>query len=637
MLKLMKIRFLIGGPQGRGVETASFMFIYGVGAAGYYIYARREFWSNIAGGRHSYVVGTISESWPASAPGNTVDMALTFDGHAVLEHVFHLRRGSYLVYNTEEETKTPDSYNMMSKALAERLKKFAKERGFEPTVGNFAKYLRENGVEVVGVPYNKSITEIGRKIGVTSPVMLARFVNTFVVALGMSLLGLGEEYVARGVEFALGKKAEVIEQNRRVAVEAMRLVDKRMATLQPRRVEVKRVFWNGNEASAYGKVVGGARFVSYYPITPATDDPMNFERLIPFPVRKDAGELAALERVGAMAFQAEDELSAIAMATGAAIAGARAATATSGPGFSLMAEALSMAGMMEVGVVVTLWMRAGPSTGQATRQAQQDLLPSIFIGHGEYPKIVYASGDLEETFLDNIKVLNWAEKYRVPVIHLVDKNLSNTFAVMPLPDVSKVRIETVKPVVYPQEREAEAYPLEEPVPPKLLPGISNAIFHLNSLEHDPEGDPEEDPVVVTKMFERRMAKMKLIEEKIPPEDKLAYFGPPDAEVVIVGWGSVKPAVLSALEELRDAAFLYVKMLYPFPAPLVKKHLEGKKALFIENNYFAQLALTSRMFAGIEPTAVAVKFNGRPVTTDDVVDAYKRFKAGEKIIKIETDL
>jgi len=633
----MKIRFLIGGPQGRGVETASFMFIYGVGAAGYYIYARREFWSNIAGGRHSYVVGTISESWPAPAPGNTVDIALTFDGHAVLEHVFHLRQGSYLVYNTEEETKMPDSYSMISKALAERLKKFAKEKGFEPTVGNFVKYLRENGVETVGVPYNKTITEIGRKIGVTSPVMLARFVNTFVVALGMGLLGLGEEYVARGVEFALGKKAEVIEQNRRVAMEAMGLVDKRMATLQPRRVKVKRVFWNGNEASAYGKVVGGARFVSYYPITPATDDPMTFERLIPFSVRKDAGELAALERVGAMAFQSEDELSAIAMATGAAIAGARAATATSGPGFSLMAEALSMAGMMEVGVVVTLWMRAGPSTGQATRQAQQDLLPSIFIGHGEYPKIVYASGDLEEVFLDNIKVLNWAEKYRVPVIHLVDKNLSNTFAVMPLPDVSKVRIETVKPVVYPQEREAEAYPLEEPVPPKLLPGISNAIFHLNSLEHDPEGDPEEDPVIVTKMFERRMAKMKLIEEEIPPEDKLTYFGPPDAEVVIVGWGSVKPAVLSALEELRDAAFLYVKMLYPFPATLVKKHLEGKKALFIENNYFAQLALTSRMFAGIEPTAVAVKFNGRPVTTDDVVDVYKRFKAGEKIIKIETDL
>ncbi len=106
----MRISFLIGGPQGRGVETASFMFIYGVGSAGYYVYARREFWSNIAGGRHSYVVGVISDTWPAPAPGNSVELALTFDGHAVLEHVFHLKRGSYLVYNTEEDSKTPDSY-----------------------------------------------------------------------------------------------------------------------------------------------------------------------------------------------------------------------------------------------------------------------------------------------------------------------------------------------------------------------------------------------------------------------------------------------------------------------------------------------------------------------------------------------
>jgi len=633
----MRISFLIGGPQGRGVETASFMFIYGVGSAGYYVYARREFWSNIAGGRHSYVVGTISDKWPAPAPGNSVELALTFDGHAVLEHVFHLRRGSYLVYNTEEDSKTPDSYPMMAKPLAERLKHFAKEHGFEPSVRNFVEYLRQNGVEVVGLPYNKHISEIGRRIGVTSPVMLARFVNTFVVALGAALLGLDEEYVARGVGFALGKKADVIEQNKKVAAEAIKLVGKKITTIQPRSPGVKRVFWNGNEASAYGKVVGGMRFVAYYPITPATDDAMVFERLIPFPVSKDAGELAKLERIGAMAFQAEDELAAVAITTGGAIAGARSATVTSGPGFSLMAEALSMAGMMEVGMVVTLWMRAGPSTGQATRQGQQDLFFSLFIGHGEYPKIVYASGDLEEVFLDNIRVANWAERYRVPVIHLVDKNLSNTFTVMPLPDPSRVKIQAVPPIIYPQTKETEAYPLEEVVPPKLLPGVSNAIFHLNSLEHDPEGDPEEDPVMVTKMFERRMQKLKLIENEIPPEEKVLYFGPADARRVIVGWGSTKPAILTALEELRDVGFLYVKMLYPYPADLVRRHLEGRETLFIENNYFGQLAMITRMFAGVEPTAIAVKFNGRPITADDVVEAYRKFEAGQKTIKIESDL
>ncbi|MFN7105926.1 MAG: 2-oxoacid:acceptor oxidoreductase family protein, partial [Pyrobaculum sp.] len=588
----MEIKFLIGGPQGRGVETASFMFMYGVGAAGYYVYARREFWSNIAGGRHSYVVGTISSQWPAPAPGNFVDMALTFDGHAVLEHVFHLKRGSYLIYNTEEDHKTPDQYTMMSKALAERLKTFAKRQGIEPTVGGFVNYLRQNGVETVGVPYNRHITEIGKKVGVTSPVLLARFINTFVVALGAALTGLDVEHVARGVGFALGKKAEVVEQNKKVATEAMKLVEKKIDLGPP--VAARRIFWNGNEAAAYGKIVGGVRLLAYYPITPATDDAMTFEKNVPFPLRSH------LERGGAVAFQAEDELGAIAIATGAAIAGARAATVTSGPGFSLMAEAISLAGMVEVGVVVTLWMRAGPSTGQATRQGQQDLLFSLFIGQGEYPKIVYASGDLEEVFFDNIKVAEWAERYRVPVIHLLDKNLSNTFAVMPLPEVSKVKLRRAEAVTHPETKEVEAYPLEEVVPPRLLPGVSNAVFHLNSLEHDPEGDPEEDPVVVAKMFERRMAKLKLIEEETPTEDKLLYFGPLEASRVIVSWGSTKAAVLSALRELKDVGFLYVKMLFPYPTREVRKYLEDREALFIENNYFGQLALLTRMFAGMEP-------------------------------------
>ncbi|ACB39088.1 2-oxoacid:acceptor oxidoreductase family protein [Pyrobaculum neutrophilum] len=625
----MELSFLIGGPQGRGVETASLIFIYGVGSAGYYVYARREFWSNIAGGRHSYVVGTISDRWPAPAPGNRVALALALDGQAVLEHVFHLERGAVLVYNTEEEERDPGSYIMMARPQAERLARFAKDRGFEPTVGGFVKYLRENGVETVGVPYGKALREIGGKIGVTSPVLLSRFLNTFVVALGAALLGLDAEYVARGVGYALGKKPDVVEQNKRIAQEAMRLVDRRIATLAPRRPPERRIFWNGNEAASYGKIVAGVRLLAYYPITPATDDAMTFERSIPFPV--------ADGRAGAVVLQTEDELAAVAVATGGAIAGARAATVTSGPGFSLMAEAVSMAGMMEVGVVVVVWMRAGPSTGQATRQGQQDLLYALFTGHGEYPKIVYSSGDLEEAFLDSIRAANWAERYRVPVVHLLDKNLSNTFAVMPLPNPDAVKIERPPPAVYTAPSEAEAYPLDKTVPPRLLPGISNAVFHLSSLEHDAAGDPEEDAEAVAKMYERRMAKMALIEEEIPPEERAVYFGPEDARDVVVGWGSVKPAVLTALRELKDVGFLYVKMLYPYPRDVVRRFLEGRSALFIENNYMAQLALVTRMFTGLEPAAVAVKFNGRPVTADDVVEAYKRFKEGRRRVVIESDL
>ncbi|MEZ0247898.1 MAG: 2-oxoacid:acceptor oxidoreductase subunit alpha [Thermoproteus sp.] len=635
---MVEITFLVGGPQGKGVETASIMLIYAVGSAGYYVYGRREFWSNIAGGRHSYFVGKIKDQWPPGGIGKRVQLALLMDGHSVFEHIFHVEPGGIAVYNTEEDSKTLDSFTMMSRTTAERLSAFFKGQGVEPTVKNAVEYMKSQGVKIVGLPFNKILLDIGRKIGVTSPVMLSRFVNTLVVAVGASLLGLPVEYVEKGVGFALGRKKEVIEQNKAVAAEVSKLVAERIAVLAPRTVEGRRIYWNGNEAVSVGKIMGGARFVSFYPITPSTDDPMFAERKLPYPVLPATEELKAAERIGAVVLQTEDELAAIAAAAGAAMAGARAATATSGPGMSLMAETISMLGMAELGVVITLWSRAGPSTGLATRTGQHDLFYSLFIGHGEFPKIVLASGDIEEAFYDAIKVVNWADKYQVPVIHLVDKDLSNTFAVMPAPDPYSVKIERPQPVVFPEERNANRYEItDDGMPVRYLPGVSKAVYHIVSLEHDPEGDPDEDAEMVKKMYEKRMKKMSAILKGIPDEDKLRYYGPTDADVVIVSWGTTKQQILSALERLPGVGFLQLRLLYPFPADSVRKYLQGKRTLFIEGNYTAQSSLLVRMYTGISADGVAVKYNGRPITTDEVIEAYERFKKGETRIELEWDL
>ena len=635
---MVEISFLVGGPQGKGVETASIMLIYAVGSAGYYVYGRREFWSNIAGGRHSYFVGKISERWPPGGIGNKVRLALLMDGHSVFEHIFHIEPGGVAVYNTEEDSKTLDSFTMMSRTAQERLGDFFKKRGVEPTVKSAVEYMKSQGVKIVGLPFNKILLDIGRKIGVTSPVLLSRFVNTLVVAVGASLLGLPVDYVERGVAFALGRKKEVIEQNKMVAAEVAKLVTERVETLTPRTPEVKRIYWNGNEAVSVGKIMGGVRFISFYPITPSTDDPMFAERKLPYPVLPVTEELKAMERVGAVVLQTEDELAAIAAAAGAAMAGARSATATSGPGMSLMAETISMLGMAELGVVLTLWSRAGPSTGLATRTGQHDLFYSIFIGHGEFPKIVIASGDLEEAFYDAIKAVNWADKYQVPVIHLVDKDLSNTFAIMPVPDPYSVKIERPQPVVFPEERNANRYEItEDGLPVRYLPGVSKAVYHVVSLEHDPEGDPDEDAEMVKKMYDKRMRKIETILREIPEEDKVKYYGPPNADTVIVSWGTTKLQILSALEKLGNVGFLQLRLLYPFPADLVRRRLEGKRTLFIEGNYTAQSSMLVRMYTGISADAVAVKYNGRPITTDDVLEAYERFTKGEKRIVLEWDL
>lgn len=635
---MTELSFLIGGPQGKGVETASIMFIYAVGSAGYYVYGRREFWSNIAGGRHSYFVGKVSDKWPPGGIEKKAKLALLMEGQSVFEHIFHIEPGGVVVYNSEEDSKTLDSFTMISRTAAERLARFFKQQGREPTVKSAIEHIRSQGAKVVGLPFNKLLLEIGRKIGVTSPVMLSRFVNTLVVAVGTSLLGLPIEYVERGVAFALGRKKEVIEQNKAVAAEVSKLVTERVEVLRPREPGVKRIYWNGNEAVSVGKIMGGVRFISFYPITPSTDDPMFAERKLPYPVLPVSEELKAMERVGAVVLQTEDELAAIAAAAGAAMAGARAATATSGPGMSLMAETISMLGMAELGVVLTLWSRAGPSTGLATRTGQHDLLYSLFIGHGEFPRIVLASGDLEEAFYDAIKVANWADKYQVPVIHLVDKDLSNTFAIMPAPDPYSVKIERPQPVVFQEERNANRYEItDDGLPVRYLPGISKAVYHVVSLEHDPEGDPDEDAEMVKRMYDKRMRKLELISREIPEEDKVRYYGPSNAETVIVSWGTTKMQILAAIERLRNVGFLQLRLLYPFPSELVRRYLQGRRALFIEGNYMAQGSLLVRMFAGISADGVAVKYNGRPITVDEVLEAYERFEKGEKRIELDWDL
>ena len=147
-------------------------------------------------------------------------------------------------------------------------------------------------------------------------------------------------------------------------------------------------------------------------------------------------------------YQTEDEIAAITMAIGGALTGVRSATATSGPGFSLMAEALGWAGINEVPVVVSLYQRAGPSTGLPTRHEQGDLMFAINCGHGEFPKIVFASGDIEESFYDTIKAFNFAEKYQLPVIHMLDKAIANSIMTCKVFDQHRINIDRGRLVEY---------------------------------------------------------------------------------------------------------------------------------------------------------------------------------------------
>jgi 2-oxoglutarate ferredoxin oxidoreductase subunit alpha len=302
-----------------------------------------------------------------------------------------------------------------------------------------------------------------------------------------------------------------------------------------------------------------------------------------------------------------------------------------------MVEGLGFAGINEVPLVITLYQRGSPSTGLPTRSEQGDLSFALHAGHGEFPRIVLASGDLEEAFYDAIHAFNWAERYQLPVIHLLDKSLASGSQTCPVFDVSGVRIDRGRLLTETEEELAKtggngAYKSfqfsETGVSPRVALGTRGGISWRTSDEHDEWGHITEDPVTRVRMMDKRMGKLETAAREIPLELKLNLFGNPEAETVILSWGSPKGAILEALESLQeedmDARFVQARLLWPLPSDEIAKHLApARLKIAIENNFSGQLARLVREQTGIAMDHLIVKYNGRPMSVDEVYDALKR--------------
>jgi 2-oxoglutarate ferredoxin oxidoreductase subunit alpha len=375
-------------------------------------------------------------------------------------------------------------------------------------------------------------------------------------------------------------------------------------------------------------MVAGCRLQTYYPITPASDDSEFLE----------ANEILDLYDSGkngsVVVIQTEDEIAAITMAIGSALTGARTATATSGPGFSLMAEALGWAGINEVPLVVSLYQRAGPSTGLPTRHEQGDLHFAINAGHGEFPRIVLASGDIEESFYDTIKAFNLADRYQMPVIHILDKAIANSVMTCKNMEADKIAIDRGSLVHIVTEADKGAagnylrFKLSDsnPISPRVTLGTKDAIFWNTGDEHTEEGHITEDPEVRVHMMDKRMSKLDVALSEIPDEDKAVSYG--SGDIVIVSWGSTKGVILDAIEKLAsegtNVRFVQVRLMNPFPSELVKSLLKGAKTVIdIEMNYTGQLAALIRQNILRDFDYQVVKYNGRPMSLDEVYNAVKR--------------
>src|SRR5208337_186865 len=392
--------------------------------------------------------------------------------------------------------------------------------------------------------------------------------------------------------------------------------------LHPIKLDTKRMIIRGVQAVGIAKFRAGCAFQTYYPITPATDESEYLEHH-----EKDCNMVVV---------QAEDEISAVLMAAGAAHAGVRASTSTSGPGFCLMAEGLGWASHTEApGPVILLYQRAGPSTGLPTRTEQGDLQFVLHAAHGDVPRMAIAPGDVEECFYDTFDAFNYADRFQMPVVVLADKFLASTYRTMPVFESMNLKIDRGQIVKEsdlltngPDSSMFKRYAFTPTgISPRSMPGMAGGIFHTTGDEHDEFGHITENSENRIRMMQKRMMKLELANELIPDEKKVNFFGPPKADVTLVGWGSTKGAILGAMQDLEADGvrcnFLQIRYMSPFPTSLVTKHLsDANRKVLVEGNYAGQLGALIREHTSIPMDYRVLKYNGRPFSQNEVFEGVK---------------
>ncbi|MBI3615243.1 MAG: 2-oxoacid:acceptor oxidoreductase subunit alpha [Candidatus Omnitrophica bacterium] len=595
MAKTPSFSWMIGGWQGSGVDSSANTFARACAAGGLFVFGKREYHSNIKGD-HSYFQIRVSEE-EIHSHIDEVHLLATFDKETMEVHKQEVVKGGGILYDPSlfkpEEIGRPDCL-LIPIAYSEIIQATAKE------------FHREKDI-----------------------MKLQIMKNVISVAVSLGLVGLDFDLLKTTLEEIFkGRRAALAPMNVWAARKAYDYAVKDYQSEYPHRLKrrsipasERRIMMNGTTATALGKVVGGCRFQTYYPITPASDESEYLESHPEF---------------GVVVIQSEDEIAAITMAIGAAVTGARASTSTSGPGFSLMAEGLGWAGMNEVPVVVFNYQRAGPSTGLPTRHEQGDLKFALSASHGEFPRLVLAPGDLEEYFYDAIDAFNYAERYQTPVIVLCDKALANSTETIPWYDLDGVHIDRglllsdeELAVLISSEGTYKRFKFTESgISPRSVPGQRGGIFWKTGDEHNEVGHITEDPENRTKMMIKRMKKLDVAAREIPIEKKVNFIGDRDADITLVSWGSTKGAILDAMEVLKAegirANFLQVHLILPFPTEFVAQVLSrARRRVNVEMNYSGQLAQVIREKTGIPMDASILKWNGRAISQNEVVEGVKR--------------
>jgi len=621
--------WLIGGPQGSGVDTAANIFARVGAKLGYHVFGKREYHSNIKG-LHSYFVVRISDK-KIHSNINGANFMVAFDAETMIRHGLEILKDGAIIYDSSIVNTTIDEIPTLETGHRERLSEFFNSKGMEPNVSSILDLAKENGVKLYPISFRDTLSNIANELNESKLSGMIRMFNVLGVSFSFGILKAPIEPLLEAIEDIFSKKPSISDLNKKAANFSYNYASAKFSdfnnSISEMEKEPNTILVQGHQGSALGKMVCGCRFQSYYPITPASDESEFLE----------SNEILHVEenRPGSTCIvQTEDEISAIGMAVGASLTGTRSATSTSGPGFSLMAETLGWAGINETPIVITLFQRSGPSTGLPTRHGQDDLLFAINAGHGEFPRIVYASGDVEDSFYDTGKCFNFADMFQVPVIHILDKFIASSIVTCKRFEPYLVSINRGKLLEKINGNYKRFAHSPDGVSPRSKLGLENGVFWNTGDESDEYGHISEDPVNRVQMMDKRQAKIEQALTLIPKDDQAVAYG--KSNICIVSWGSPKGPILDAIEmhksQGQEISFVDIKLLHPFPTNHIKSLLKDSSIVIdIEANMTGQLGSLIRENLLRDPDYYILKYTGRPMTCIEIFDSLKKIleKKAEK--------
>lgn len=551
------LSFVVSGEAGQGLATIEEFLMEGLSRQ-YYVFSSKEVMSRVRGGNNTFELRISSD--PIHAVTHTIDYLFLLNNH---------------------------SFYRLPKRLTEKTVVFGEDGFLSEKEQKNHEFVFEK------LELSSLAKEAGSRL----------YSNTilFGYIAGMTSLNveIGHQLIH---EKFIEKSEKMVSANQNAFDVGYKLGSayKAPKTISKAKDLPDYTIMDGNHALSLGLLAGGINYISSYPMSPGT-------AILSFLSEK--GEVFDV-----LAEQAEDEIAALNMAIGAGYAGARGMITTSGGGFALMSEALSLAGITESPVVIHIAQRPGPATGLPTRTEQGDLNLAVYAGHGEFPRIVLTPGNLEDG-LKLAQVAPWlADKYQIPVFLLTDQYwLESLRQIKPEPFSDKY-LETF---IVESERDYKRYAFSESgLSPRAIPGFGSGFVKVDSDEHDESGQITEDFDMRVAMQDKRMKRFEFIADDYQQAELL---GNPNFKQLIVGWGSTYGVLREFIETttVDDVAYLYIKQPFPLSKDLLKYFEQSDNTIVVENNYTGQFADILQLQLGIKADHKVNKYNGEPFFIDEV--------------------